>query len=134
MFSRTITWAVPGAAVLALSGLALATTANAAPTATAVTSPAAITAAISTGSVTASTQAPVLRTGSRGAAVRGWQIDIDRTADKVSSLPHIAKDGIFGPRTAAATRAFQRYAHIRVDGIVGPQTRAAMDTALHGSP
>ncbi len=34
-------------------------------------------------------------------------------------------DGIFGPKTKAATQAFQRWAHIGADGIVGVNTYAA---------
>ena len=35
-------------------------------------------------------------------------------------------DGIFGPKTSKAVRAFQTAAGIKVDGIVGPITRAAL--------
>lgn len=35
-------------------------------------------------------------------------------------------DGVFGPATAAAVRAFQRSAGITVDALVGPGTRAAL--------
>jgi lysozyme family protein len=37
-----------------------------------------------------------------------------------------AVDGIAGPMTAQAVRAFQRRARITVDGIAGPQTRRAL--------
>jgi len=39
-------------------------------------------------------------------------------------------DGIFGPRTEAAVRAFQRAEGITVDGIVGPVTMGRLDTRL----
>jgi hypothetical protein len=39
-------------------------------------------------------------------------------------------DGIFGPRTRAAVKAFQRSARLVADGIVGPKTRAAMRERL----
>jgi hypothetical protein len=35
-------------------------------------------------------------------------------------------DGVAGPSTAAAVRAFQRRAHLSVDGIAGPRTRGAL--------
>jgi murein DD-endopeptidase MepM/ murein hydrolase activator NlpD len=35
-------------------------------------------------------------------------------------------DGVAGPSTNAAVRAFQRRAHLSVDGVAGPQTRAAL--------
>jgi peptidoglycan hydrolase-like protein with peptidoglycan-binding domain len=52
----------------------------------------------------------------------------------VSTLQHllrhhghvIAVDGIFGPKTDAAVRAFQQHEHLDVDGIVGPHTWSAM--------
>ncbi len=44
----------------------------------------------------------------------------------------LAVDGIAGPRTRSAIRAFQQRRGLTVDGIVGPQTRAALGTALAG--
>ena len=41
----------------------------------------------------------------------------------------IDDDGIFGPNTEAAVRAFQRQQGLTPDGIVGPQTWAALDKA-----
>ena len=35
-------------------------------------------------------------------------------------------DGVAGPSTTAAVRAFQRRVHLPVDGVVGPRTRAAL--------
>jgi N-acetylmuramoyl-L-alanine amidase len=37
-----------------------------------------------------------------------------------------AVDGIDGPRTQAAVKAFQKGRHLEVDGIAGPQTQAAL--------
>ena len=43
-------------------------------------------------------------------------------------------DGIMGPKTRAAIRAFQQAAGITVDGIVGPQTTGAMSTYGQSPP
>jgi peptidoglycan hydrolase-like protein with peptidoglycan-binding domain len=57
----------------------------------------------------------LLRFGSRGAAVA-----------KVQRTLGIPADGIFGPQTRRAVRAFQKRHGLLVDGIVGPQTQAAL--------
>jgi hypothetical protein len=62
----------------------------------------------------------ILRQGSEGAGVERWQqflLGLD--------LLECGADGIFGPFTDKATRAYQRRKRIAVDGMVGPQTYAA---------
>jgi peptidoglycan hydrolase-like protein with peptidoglycan-binding domain len=56
--------------------------------------------------------------GSTGDAVRAAQSQIHRRGDGA----HVAIDGIFGPETNEAVRAFQTLLGLSVDGIVGPQT------------
>lgn len=63
----------------------------------------------------------LLLTGSRGEDVRRVQ----RRLQTHGFEPGPA-DGVFGPRTESAVRAFQRAKSLTVDGIVGPQTRAAL--------
>ena len=36
--------------------------------------------------------------------------------------PHLWEDGVFGSKTLAATKNYQRLYHLRADGIVGPVT------------
>jgi cell wall-associated NlpC family hydrolase len=57
----------------------------------------------------------LLKFGSRGPAVT-----------RVQRALRIAADGIFGPQTRRAVRAFQKRHGLLVDGIVGPQTRKAL--------
>ena len=45
---------------------------------------------------------------------------------RVQGAVGVAPDGVFGPETDAAVRAFQTRASVAVDGIVGPQTWGAM--------
>ena len=63
----------------------------------------------------------LLRFGSRGLAVA-----------EVQRALGIHADGIFGPRTRAAVRIFQKRHGLLVDGIVGPQTRAALARTRSG--
>ena len=59
---------------------------------------------------------PTLRRGARGENVRTLQELLAKDGSK------LAIDGIFGPGTQSAVRAFQKKYGLKVDGIVGPQT------------
>jgi peptidoglycan hydrolase-like protein with peptidoglycan-binding domain len=63
----------------------------------------------------------VLALGSRGPAVA----DLQRKLAAAGFSPGAA-DGVFGPHTQAAVRAFQAARHLQVDGIAGPQTMGAL--------
>ena len=61
-----------------------------------------------------------VRNGSQGQGVRAVQRQLNARG---SSL---AVDGIFGPLTDTAVRAYQQRASVAVDGIVGPETWQAL--------
>lgn len=63
----------------------------------------------------------LLRWGSRGEGVCWVQRQLNRHGAELTV------DGIFGPLTEAAVRAFQQANGLSVDGIVGPETKAALE-------
>lgn len=63
---------------------------------------------------------PLLRRGSTGAMVKTLQRALNNRGEKLSV------DGIFGPKTEAAVKRFQRAKKLVVDGLVGPRTWAAL--------
>ncbi len=64
----------------------------------------------------------VLKRGSRGNDVRAIQYFLAFIGYFNDRLPEISVDGIFGPATENAVRAFQQQYGLTVDGIVGRQT------------
>ena len=73
--------------------------------------------------MTTITALPILAQGSTGSDVKWAQYLL-----VLKTLNYDQVDGIFGPKTDAAVREFQRYSGLTVDGEVGPQTWSA----LHG--
>ncbi|MFJ6903368.1 L,D-transpeptidase family protein [Streptomyces griseoluteus] len=71
---------------------------------------------------------PTLRSGSRGPVVRAAQ-------HLLTARGYTAKaDGVFGSRTAAAVKAFQRQHHLNPDGVMGTSTwNAVIVTVRSGS-
>lgn len=76
--------------------------------------PVATTANAQQGTAT-STNTGMLKKGSRGPGVAAAQRALG-----------IAPDGVFGPGTKRAVKAFQAAHGLTVDGMIGPQTRAAL--------
>jgi hypothetical protein len=65
---------------------------------------------------------PVLKLGSKGAAVKELQMKLN----KVSGAG-LTVDGDFGGRTDVAVRNFQRFFGLPPDGVVGPKTWGTLD-------
>ena len=66
---------------------------------------------------------PQLERGSRGPGVAWLQKALSGADVAVQFVPYAgAIDGIFGPATDVAVRAFQTWAGVTVDGIVGDDT------------
>ena len=64
-----------------------------------------------------------LRVGSTGPNVVVVQVSLNRISQNYPAIPKIpAVDGIFGSRTEASVREFQRIFGLTPDGIVGPAT------------
>ena len=64
-----------------------------------------------------------LQNGSTGNYVTVLQVMINRIAQNYPAIPRIYPvDGIFGPQTEAAVRAFQSVSNLTSDGIVGQAT------------
>lgn len=70
----------------------------------------------------------LLRQGITGDDVQNWQLFLRSKGIDPGPI-----DGIFGPKTRAATMNFQRGAGLSVDGIVGPETVRAAVAAGYGS-
>ncbi len=70
---------------------------------------------------------PQLSEGSEGAAVTALQRRLNQLRIALAlAFEPLAEDGIFGPRTKEAVRAFQSARGLAADGIVGPKTWAAL--------
>ena len=75
------------------------------------------------GSVAESYPGVPLRPGSGFEDVRALQYRLDRIAQNYPSIPRIPSfDGVYGPETEAAVRAFQRIFDLTPDGVVGRAT------------
>ena len=65
----------------------------------------------------------LLRVGSKGSAVTDLQNALLRAGFDPGGI-----DGIFGPKTLAALKAFQKHTGIAADGIAGPTTASSLKT------
>jgi peptidoglycan hydrolase-like protein with peptidoglycan-binding domain len=75
------------------------------------------------------------RSGSRGTDVIYIQKSLQTLSQYLSGIPNPGTaDGVFGARTDASVRAFQRYVGLTADGVVGPATWNAINTQLNKIP
>jgi peptidoglycan hydrolase-like protein with peptidoglycan-binding domain len=72
----------------------------------------------------------VVASGSTGDAVRAVQEEFQSRNLSGDPGRGLAVDGVFGPKTRAAVRAFQQALGITVDGIVGPVTWRALVSGM----
>jgi peptidoglycan hydrolase-like protein with peptidoglycan-binding domain len=70
----------------------------------------------------------ILKLGSVGQEVKQLQ-DVLNTIR--ATQPPLQSDGIFGPKTQAAVRAFKQRVGLTTDGIVGPVTSDALLKATY---
>jgi peptidoglycan hydrolase-like protein with peptidoglycan-binding domain len=72
---------------------------------------------------------PTLKKGSKGPDVKDLQDALKALGFNPGPI-----DGIFGPKTEVAVKAFQTQVGITVDGIVGPMTWACIDESDQSHP
>lgn len=72
----------------------------------------------------------LVREGQCSQGVRELQAGLSALGFNDTHGVPLEADGLFGPRTADAVRAFQAEHGLRVDGVVGPLTRDALDLAV----
>ena len=70
----------------------------------------------------APTNAAPVGSGAKGAQVS----DLQKRLNALGMKPPLKVDGIFGPKTLAAVKAFQVSHGLKVDGLVGPKTTSAL--------
>ena len=85
---------------------------------TVTTAPAAATSAVN---LTISSNMPLIVCGSRSEAVKVLQTKLNALGYDCGTV-----DGIFGPKTLAAVKAYQTAKNLTVDGMVGTQTWGAL--------
>ena len=74
-----------------------------------------------------------VRAGDAGETVKYIQNALNTVRRSVKEIPPLDVDGMFGPKTENAVKAFQKYYGLAVDGIVGPLTWAKLSAEYSGA-
>ncbi len=72
-----------------------------------------------------------LQRGSRGGAVLRMQTYLNAIGTRYTQIPHLAKDGIFGPAMEAAVEVYQGIFGLMIDGIIGERTWNSIVNTYH---
>lgn len=59
--------------------------------------------------------------------------DVQHALNMLGASPALTEDGVIGPKTTAAIKAFQISHGLTSDGVAGPQTKTALSLALAGA-
>jgi peptidoglycan hydrolase-like protein with peptidoglycan-binding domain len=60
--------------------------------------------------------------------------NVQHALNVLGASPVLAEDGVFGPKTIAAIKAFQIAHGLAADGVAGPKTKTALSLALSPTP
>ena len=64
---------------------------------------------------------PMLKKGDKNEYVRHWHMFLN-----LNGYACVSADGIFGPKTDAAVKKWQKDHGLKADGIIGPKTWASL--------
>ena len=74
-----------------------------------------------------------VKAGSTGEDVKFIQNALNSIRRGVKEIPPLDVDGMYGPKTENAVKAFQKYYGLVPDGIVGPLTWARLGAEYSGA-
>jgi peptidoglycan hydrolase-like protein with peptidoglycan-binding domain len=74
---------------------------------------------------------PTVKLWSQGQTVRSLQQALNQVLAFLP--PPLAEDGMFGPKTLARVREFQKRTSLTVDGVMGPHSWNTMEMVLAGT-
>lgn len=91
-------------------------------------------AAPSSGSGVPSVQAAVSPIANSGPITIASNKDVQHALNVLGAAPKLSEDGVIGPASVAAIKAFQIGHGLVSDGVAGPKTKAALALAMNPAP